>query len=155
MIEPPISVATQCNCTSLRKASRRISQIYDLALAPAGIKSTQYAIFAELNRHAKPPLTMQELARAMVMDRSTLGHNLRPLERDGLIAIVVDPDDRRSRVVKLTVAGRKLFQKATPHWAEAQSLFEEAFNSKTSSDLRKLLHVIAATDFKGMSETGA
>jgi DNA-binding MarR family transcriptional regulator len=147
---PPI--ATQCNCTSLRKASRRISQVYDQLLAPSGVKSTQYAIFAELNRSPKKPPTMQGLARAMVMDRSTLGHNLRPLERDGLIEIAVDPEDRRSRIVKLTAAGLRLFKKATPHWKKAQAVFENAFTVKTSADLRTLMQAIAGARFDGKTE---
>ncbi|MEA3132625.1 MAG: hypothetical protein QOG17_471, partial [Gammaproteobacteria bacterium] len=68
-----------CTCGCLRKASRRISQLYDMALAPVGIKSTQYSILSEVARgSASGPVTMCELAAAMVMDRSTLGHNLRP-----------------------------------------------------------------------------
>src|SRR5437016_3902970 len=77
-----------CTCGSLRKASRRISQFYDSALAPAGIKSTQFAILSEVARGSiAGPVTMCELAAAMVMDRSTLGHNLRPLERDDLVVL--------------------------------------------------------------------
>lgn len=146
------TIATQCNCTSLRKASRKISQVYDQLLAPSGLKATQYAIFAELNRYPKKPPTMQALARALVLDRSALGHNLRPLERDGLIEIVVDPDDRRSRVVKLTAAGLRLFKKATPHWQKAQAVFESAFTIKTSAELRTLLQMIAGARFEGISE---
>ena len=64
-----------CTCGSLRKASRRVSQFYDQALAPMGIKITQYAILSEVDR-GRPdgPVTMRELATAMIMDRSTLGH---------------------------------------------------------------------------------
>jgi DNA-binding MarR family transcriptional regulator len=153
MAETARSIATQCNSTSLRKASRKISQLYDQMLAPSGIKGTQYAIFAELNRYPKKPPTMQALARALVLDRSALGHNLRPLERDGFIEIVIDPNDRRSRVVKLTAAGLRLFRKATPHWQKAQSVFENAFTTKTSAELRKLLQMIAGARFQGVSES--
>src|ERR1700732_3669826 len=77
-----------CTCGSLRKASRRISQFYDTALAPIGIKSTQYSILSEVDRgSAAGPVSMCELATAMVMDRSTLGHNLKPLERDDLVVL--------------------------------------------------------------------
>src|ERR1700694_5434080 len=84
----PVPRAAACTCGSLRKASRRISQLYDTALAPAGIKSTQYSILSEVERGGfAEPVTMSELASAMVMDRSTLGHNLRPLQRDDLIVL--------------------------------------------------------------------
>src|SRR6202012_1544596 len=78
--EPPPVPHSACTCGSLRKASRRISQFYDAALAPVGIKSTQYSILSEVEHGSVDgPLSMCELATAMVMDRSTLGHNLRPL----------------------------------------------------------------------------
>src|ERR1700687_2789356 len=78
-----------CTCGSLRKASRRISQFYDTALAPVGIKSTQYSILSEVDRGSREgPVTMCELATAMVMDRSTLGPNLKPLERGDLGALM-------------------------------------------------------------------
>src|ERR1700675_3066517 len=84
-----------CTCGSLRKASRRISQFYDTALAPVGIKSTQFSILSEVDRRKlEGPLTMCELATAMVMDRSTLGHNLKPLERDDLVTLRQSDDDR-------------------------------------------------------------
>src|SRR3981081_1650477 len=77
--------ASPCFATAMRKASRRLSQLYDEVLEPSGLRTTQFAILSELERRAKAPPTMRELADAMVMDRSALGHNLRPLERDGVI----------------------------------------------------------------------
>ncbi len=98
---------TACTCGSLRKASRRISQFYDAALAPVGIKSTQFSILAEVERGSiDGPLSMCELATAMVMDRSTLGHNLRPLERDDLLSLRLTLTDRRKRHVTLTKKGK-------------------------------------------------
>ncbi|MEJ1978353.1 MAG: MarR family winged helix-turn-helix transcriptional regulator [Acetobacteraceae bacterium] len=86
----------------MRKASRRLTQLYDDALGPAGIRSTQFAILTELDRRAKAPPTMRELANALVMDRSALGHNLRPLERDDFIELRESDEDRRRRYVALT-----------------------------------------------------
>ena len=88
-----------CSATAMRKATRRMTQLYDDALAPAGVRSTQYAILEELHRQADTPPTMGELAETLVLDRSALGHNLRPLERDGLIALVAGDNDRRRRRV--------------------------------------------------------
>src|ERR1700675_3867607 len=110
-IAPPARRA--CTCRILRKASRRISQFYDTALAPVGIKSTQYSILAEVDRGSfEGPVTMCELATAMVMDRSTLGHNLKPLERDDLVVLKLSADDRRKRYVELTKKGRLMLQRA-------------------------------------------
>ena len=94
----PAAPHAACTCGSLRKASRRISQFYDTALAPVGIKSTQFSILSEVERGSVAgPVTMCELASAMVMDRSTLGHNLRPLERDDLIVLRQARHDGRKR----------------------------------------------------------
>src|SRR5580692_2219264 len=94
---------TPCTCGTLRKASRRVSQFYDTALAPVGIKATQYSILSEVGRgRPEGPVTMRELAATMVMDRSTLGHNLRPLERDALVIVRLSREDRRKRYVELT-----------------------------------------------------
>src|SRR5271167_3695264 len=111
----------RCNCAALRKASRRLSLLYDAALAPSGLKSTQFAIFAEIDRRAGDPATIGDLADALVMDPSTIGQNLRPLERDGLIFLSEDGKDRRRRYVKLTKKGRSRFGSARPLWGEAQA----------------------------------
>jgi DNA-binding MarR family transcriptional regulator len=90
----------------MRKASRRLAQLYDNVLVPCGLKSTQFSILVELARRADAPPTMNELADELVMDRSTLGHNLRPLERDGLLALEEGKTDRRRRHVVLTSQGK-------------------------------------------------
>ncbi|HWJ36899.1 MAG TPA: MarR family winged helix-turn-helix transcriptional regulator [Steroidobacteraceae bacterium] len=135
-----------CTCGSLRKASRRISQFYDMALAPAGIKATQYSILSELERgSAAGTVTMRELAAAMVMDRSTLGHNLRPLERDQLVVMRLARDDRRKRYVELTQKGRTLLPRARRLWRRAEGRFEAIFGKQSAAELRAVLLNIANT----------
>src|SRR5580692_8664169 len=115
-----------CTCGSLRKASRRISQFYDAALAPVGIKSTQFSILSEVDRGSlEGRVTMCELATAMVMDRSTLGHNLKPLERDDLVVLRLSDEDRRKRYVELTVKGRAILRRARRLWRHAEGRFEK------------------------------
>jgi DNA-binding MarR family transcriptional regulator len=94
-----------CNSTALRKASRRVTQLYDEALASCGLRVTQFAILKQILRMGTP--AMGELARTLVMDRGALTHNVKPLERDGLIETVADPADRRNRLIALTRAGRR------------------------------------------------
>jgi DNA-binding MarR family transcriptional regulator len=133
-----------CTCGSLRKASRRISQFYDTALAPVGIKSTQYSILSEVDRGSvEGPVTMCELATAMVMDRSTLGHNLKPLERDDLVILRLGPDDRRKRYVELTKKGRSTLQRARRLWRHAEGRFETIFGKEPAAELRAVLLSIA------------
>jgi len=136
-----------CTCGSLRKASRRISQFYDTALAPVGIKSTQFSILAEVDRGSLDgPLTMCELATAMVMDRSTLGHNLRPLERDDLLSLRLTPTDRRKRYVALTKKGRATLHRARRLWRTAEAHFEKTFGKQHAADLRTVLLKIAGNE---------
>jgi DNA-binding MarR family transcriptional regulator len=133
----------RCNCAALRKASRRLSQAYDSALAPSGLKSTQFAILAELEFRNDEPPTMRDLAEALVMDQSTIGQNLRPLERDGLISLERDASDRRRRCVKLTKKGRGRLAAARPLWAGAQERFENLFGTREAAKLRATLLNIA------------
>jgi DNA-binding MarR family transcriptional regulator len=133
-----------CTCGSLRKASRRVSQFYDTALAPVGIKSTQFSILSEVDRRKlEGPVTMCELATAMVMDRSTLGHNLKPLERDDLVTLRLSADDRRKRYVELTKRGRLILRKSRRLWQHAEGRFEEIFGKEPAAELRAVLLNIA------------
>ena len=134
---------TPCIASAIRKASRRLSQLYDDALGPAGMRSTQYSILFELNRRSKKPPTMRELADVLVMDRSALGHNLRPLQRDGLIALQGSSEDRRRRHVVMTAQGRARYRRATPLWEIAQHRFDEVYGKSKGEELRATLSVIA------------
>jgi DNA-binding MarR family transcriptional regulator len=145
----PIDAApmpSECNCFAVRSAARHISQFYDQVLAPTGLRTTQYSVLARLKR--KGPLAINQLAEDMVMDRTTLGRNILPLERDGLIRIEPDPNDRRAKALHLTKAGEKRLQAAKKGWSEAQSRFETTFGSKRAADLRSILRAVVATDFE-------
>jgi DNA-binding MarR family transcriptional regulator len=137
---------TPCYCTALRKAARNISQAYDASLRGSGLKATQFALLAELTRHTASPLTVNELAECLVMDRSTLGHNLRPLERQGFVAIKVDKDDLRSRRVVLTPKGATKFSEAAKLWKGAQERYERAIGQGQAASLRNTLQQIAALE---------
>jgi len=144
---PAAASRSACTCGSLRKASRRISQFYDTALAPLGLKSTQFSILSELARRGiDGPVTMCELATAMVMDRSTLGHNLRPLERDDLVVLRLSPDDRRKRYVELTKQGKSMLQRSRRLWSRAEGRFEEIFGKRAAAELRQVLLNIAGNE---------
>src|SRR2546423_12638942 len=91
-VEPEI-----CNCGALRQAARRVTKLYDDALVPVGLGVNQYSILARLNRGG--PSRIQDLAWLLVMDRSTLGHLLRPLERRGLASPDASVQARRRRTV--------------------------------------------------------
>ena len=133
-----------CNCLAVRQAARHITQYYDQFLAASGLRTTQFSILAKLRRLG--PMTINALAADMVMDRTTLGRNILPLERDSLIAIEKGRRDRRSKILRLTEAGAARFRAAAKEWAQAQKQFEVAFGAERTVDLRALLHAVAATD---------
>lgn len=133
-----------CNCGALRRASRRISQLYDAALAPSGVKTTQFAILAELERsNGAESVTMCKLAATMIMDRSTLGHNLRPLQRDRLVMMRLAEDDRRKRYVELTPKGNAVLKHARSLWRGAEQQYERVLGKRPAARLRAVLHGIA------------
>src|ERR1700676_1887203 len=119
--------ATSCNCTALRKATRRVSQLYDVALEPSGLKTTQRAILSHIFRSGTP--VIGELAEALVMDRGALTHNLKQLERDGLVKITTGPNDRRNRIIALTAWGRGKLAQSDALFARAQRGVEAAFGA--------------------------
>src|SRR5215469_17098876 len=89
-----------CNCFAARSAARHVTQLYDQLLAPIGLRATQFSILSKLRRRG--PLTINALADDMVMDRTTLGRSIQPLEREGLIRIDPAPSDRRAKEIRLT-----------------------------------------------------
>jgi DNA-binding MarR family transcriptional regulator len=133
-----------CNCLAVRQAARHITQFYDQFLALSGLRTTQLSILAKLRRLG--PMTINTLAADLVMDRTTLGRNILPLERDGLITVEKGSRDRRSKELRLTKAGAARFRAATKGWTQAQRQFKAAFGAKRTVDLRALLHAVAATD---------
>jgi DNA-binding MarR family transcriptional regulator len=132
-----------CNGTAIRKASRRISQLYDKALEPSGLRATQYSILAELERRGRTPPTMGELAEALIMDRSALGHTLRPLERDKLISLKAGGADSRCKYVVITARGRAKWREARQLWCRAQAYFESLYGEENAKKLRATLLTIA------------
>jgi DNA-binding MarR family transcriptional regulator len=142
-----------CCGTALRKASRRVTQLYDEALAPVGLRSTQYSILVELERRSREAPSLQTLADALVMDRSALGHTLRPLERDGLLEVQQAEDDRRQRRVVLTAQGQAVLRRARPLWHKAQDRFCEVLGKQEATLLRATLLGIAADERLGSLAT--
>jgi DNA-binding MarR family transcriptional regulator len=133
-----------CNCLALRQAARHVTQFYDQFLAPVGLRTTQFSIMAKLR--GRGPLTINALAKELVMDRTTLGRNILPLEREGLIAIAKVSADRRSKELHLTEAGRAKLRQARDGWLAAQERFEAAFGSDRSRELRTILAAVSTTD---------
>jgi DNA-binding MarR family transcriptional regulator len=134
---------TRCNAGAVRRAGRRVGHFYDTILAPAGLSLCQYGILSALNGRGAALPSVQELAEELVLDRSTLGQNLRPLERDNFVTLLTDPRDRRVRLIALTKSGIAKYNEAKPYWAAAQERFEEVFGKEEAAKLRSALLSIA------------
>jgi DNA-binding MarR family transcriptional regulator len=126
-----------CTCLRLRKASRRVSQIYDHYLQRHGLTITQYGLLAHLSR--LDGISIGALAGKLIMDPTTLTRNLRPLERQELIRLAADPRDRRSRRLHLTEQGRTALIEARPAWVEAQRHIEGALGPSEAPVLHAAL----------------
>jgi len=134
---------TPCNCLAIRQAARQVTQLYDRHLAAEGLRSTQYSILSKLGRLG--PLSVNALAAAMAMDRTTLGRAIQPLQRDRLLAVGADENDARARVIRLTTVGEERLKAAAARWRAAQKEFEAAFGTDDAAQLRATLgRVVAA-----------
>ena len=91
-------------------------------------------------------MTINALAADLVMDRTTLGRNILPLQREGLIAVVKGRTDRRSKELRVTEAGAERLRAAVNGWLEAQTRFEAVFGANRTVELRALLHAVSASD---------
>jgi DNA-binding MarR family transcriptional regulator len=112
-----------CTCANLRKAARVVTQAYETALQPTGLKATQFTLLATLAKRGDAPLT--RLADSLVMDRTTLTRNLKPLVRRGLVHIEHE-EDQRVRKVGLTERGNNVFEEARPRWEQVQTRIVES-----------------------------
>jgi DNA-binding MarR family transcriptional regulator len=115
-------VRDTCLCLHAQRAARALSRRFDEALRPVGITSGQFSLLNALNRPKPPPIG--RVAQLLAMDRTTLTAALKPLERDGLVTIARDPDDRRNRLLGLTDKGREVLAAAVPIWRDLHASIE-------------------------------
>lgn len=126
-----------CTCMRLRKASRRVSQIYDHSLEAVGMTVTQYGVLGHIAKFDGVGIGV--LAEKLTMDPTTLTRNLRPLERQGFVAMRPDRRDKRSRCLHLTASGRAAFESAKPAWMRAQRRVQEALGGSEAAALNAAL----------------
>jgi DNA-binding MarR family transcriptional regulator len=126
-----------CTCARLRKVTRRVTQIYDQALAPLDLTITQFGLLAYLAAHGD--VSIGALADEMVMDPTTLTRTLQPLERRKLIRIATARDDRRRRNVALSETGRATFRDAVPLWRKAGAQLGDLVGTRGRASLDQSL----------------
>ncbi len=135
-----------CACANLRKAVRPVSQLSDDAFRPIGLRATQFGLLGATGMLG--PLTINRLAEAIVMDRTTLTRNLRPLEKQGLLGIR-SGKDRREREVSITRRGQVVLAKGYPLWKKAQGKVIKGLGQERVSRLLKDLSAVVAVAQRG------
>ena len=142
---PPLSVThlvrDTCLCLHVQRAARALARRFDEALRPVELTHGQFSLLTSLNRPEAP--TLGSVAALLAMDRTTLTANLKPLERRGLVKVAVDKDDKRSRRLGITEAGRALLRKAVPIWKRTHAQTERLIKRGTPDDLRAALMALS------------
>lgn len=121
--ETTLRVRDNCLCLHVQRAARALARRFDDALRPLGLTNGQFSLMMSLNRPVPP--SMGSVASLLAMDRTTLTAALKPLERRRLVAVRVDPADKRGRLMVLTAAGRSLLARATPIWERTHAEVED------------------------------
>jgi DNA-binding MarR family transcriptional regulator len=127
---------SRCVCNTLRMVTRAVTQLYDNALRPSGLRVTQLSILATIA--GKDEANLKQLEDALAIDQTTLTRSLNLLERDGLIERASHPD-RRIKAMRLTTKGRRALEIAQPLWGHAQQKALREMGTKAWSDAQRRL----------------
>jgi DNA-binding MarR family transcriptional regulator len=130
-----------CLCLHTQRAARALARRFDEALRPLDLTNGQFSLLMSLNRPAPPNLG--SVANLLAMDRTTLTAALKPLERRGLVRVAVDKEDRRSRLLAITPAGRALLNKAFPVWKKTHAEVEKEISGMSADRLRSVLRALS------------
>jgi len=123
----------ECNCAAVRSAARAVTKAYDDVLRPLELRMTQYTILSKVSKEGQ--LALSDLADRMVMDRTTLARNIKPLEREGWIEVAVG-SDRRERLLSVTASGQALLERARPLWLDTSRRLDEKLGPQQAETLR-------------------
>lgn len=138
--ETTLFVRDTCLCLHLQRAARALARRFDDAMRPLGLTSGQFSMMMALNR-PEPP-SIGSVASLLSMDRTTLTAALKPLQRRRLVTVMVDADDRRSRRLRLTPAGRTLLARAVPVWRHTHAEIDRLLPAAGADRLRQDLHAL-------------
>jgi DNA-binding MarR family transcriptional regulator len=134
-------VRDTCLCLHLQRAARAVARRFDAALRPLGLTNGQFSLLMSLNRPEAP--SIGSVSALLAMDRTTLTANLKPLERRGLVEVMIDDADRRARRVALTAMGRSLLVVACPVWKQTHTAVEDSLTGSSPDRLRADLRTLS------------
>ena len=138
--ETTLEVRDACLCLHVQRAARALARRFNEALRPMGLTNGQFSLMMSLNRPEPPD--MGAVASLLGVDRTTLTAALKPLERRGLVKIMVGPEDRRSRIMMLTAKGRKVLAGAVPIWRKTHAAVEALLPDGDPDQFRKNLRAM-------------
>ncbi|MGY0061929.1 MarR family winged helix-turn-helix transcriptional regulator [Streptomyces sp. LZ34] len=141
-----------CFAAAARRAARLLTAAYDRALAPSGLRIGQFSLLHSVALHG--PLPLAQLAEHIGMDRTTLTRNLKPMVREGLLAVTPGAQDHRVRAVAVTNHGAERLLQALPLWEGAQADVAADFGVDRAARLRSELKAVARTG-PAAADTGA
>ena len=134
------NVNANCTCFNLRRATRAVTQLYDDALRPSGLRVTQFSLLVILQ--ANGPMSISELAVHSGTDRTTLTRNAALLQAEGLVK-VDSGADARVRMLSLTAAGGRALEDAYPRWATVQETLSRQVGHEVVSRLLRDLSALS------------
>jgi len=133
-------VRDACLCLHVQRAARALARRFDESLRPVGLTNGQFSLMTALSR--PEPIGMGALASLLAMDRTTLTAAVKPLEARGLIRVLVDPADKRARLLTLTDAGHARLAEAMPIWERAHAALEALLGQDDADRLRRDLRTL-------------
>ena len=140
--ETTLLVRDTCLCLHVQRAARALARRFDDALRPVGLTNGQFSLMMSLNRPAPPP--MKPVSELLAMDQTTLTAALKPLQRQGWVEIIVNPNDRRERLLQLTHAGKAALAAALPIWKATHADIEKQLISGNGDEVRRDLLVLSS-----------
>src|SRR5262245_51551132 len=133
------NVARECAALRIREPSRILTRVYDAALRPVGLQSSQLSVLVAVAMFGENGANVGPLAKRLVMDRTTMSRNIQPLEKAGLVRVSRSPEDARARIVTLTRAGERTIETAYPLWEAAQQQVTKLLGAAKLAELRTQL----------------
>ena len=136
-----LHIRDHCLCLHVQRTARMVGRRFDDALRPLGLTNGQFSLLTSLNR--EEPATMGAVAAVLAMDRTTLTAALKPLQRAGFVEVQIDLEDRRTRLLTLTPAGRALLASAVPVWNRTHAQVEGLLDGTDPDGLRRDLRALS------------
>lgn len=140
--ETTLLVRDTCLCLHVQRAARALARRFDDALRPVGLTNGQFSLMMSLNRPVPPP--MKPVAELLAMDQTTLTAALKPLQRQGWVEIIVNPDDRRERLLQLTPEGKAILAAAVPIWKATHLDIEKQLVNGNGDEVRRNLLIMSS-----------